>query len=132
MLRRDQQLGEMEALYGRSKSTFHNVFKDMTAAAQNMPCLMMEIKWPDALERKLHADFLIKWGHPDFPRVAHVVDGAKVTMRSPSRVAKGREKPHDAVHDAHHSRNKGLGYSHIVYCNFRGKIIRVGVADNLA
>ena len=41
MLRRDQQFGEMEALYGPSKSTFHNDFKDMTAAAQNMPCLMM-------------------------------------------------------------------------------------------
>ena len=41
MLRRDQQFGEMEALYGHSKSTFHNDFKDMTAAAQNMPCLMM-------------------------------------------------------------------------------------------
>ena len=45
------------------------------------------------------------------------------------QVGKGREEPHDAVHDAHHSRNKGLGYSHIVYCNFRGKIIRVSVAD---
>ena len=50
-------------------------------------CVSQEIKWPDALERKLHADFLIKWGHPDFPRVAYVVDGTKVTMRNPSRVS---------------------------------------------
>lgn len=41
MLRRDQQFGDMEAMYGPSKTMFHNDFKDMTAAAQNMPCLLM-------------------------------------------------------------------------------------------
>lgn len=34
-------------------------------------------------------------------------------------------EPHDAVHAANYSGNKGLGTSHIVYCNVRGKIIRV-------
>eukprot|EP00904_Undaria_pinnatifida_P010876 jgi/Undpi1/6919/HiC_scaffold_21.g09394.m1 len=53
MLRRDQQqFGQMEALYGPSKSTFHNDFKDMTAAAQNMPCLMM------IEQRKAHQDMI--------------------------------------------------------------------------
>ena len=39
--RRDQQFGDMEAMYGPSRTTFHKDFKDMTAAAQNMPCLLM-------------------------------------------------------------------------------------------
>ena len=37
------------------------------------------------------------------------------------QVGKGQEEPHDAVHDAHHSRNKGLGYSHIVYATSGAK-----------
>ncbi|CAM9611339.1 unnamed protein product [Laminaria digitata] len=125
MLRRDQQFGDMSLMYGPSKGTFHNDFKDMCAAAQNMPCLSLEIVWTGAVERKTHGEFLTEWGHPEFVRVAYIVDGTKVTMRNPSRVGKGQKEPHDAVHAAHHSRNKGLGYSHIVYCNFRGKIIRV-------
>lgn len=39
MLRRDTQFGEMEAMYGPCKSTFNHEYKDMTAAAQDMPCL---------------------------------------------------------------------------------------------
>ena len=58
---------------------------------------LQEIKWPTASERKLHADFLIKWGHPAFDRVAYIADGTKVTMRNPSRVSDVRFKRDSTV-----------------------------------
>lgn len=39
MLRRDVQFEDMSQKYGRSAGTWHNDFKDMTTAAQDMPCL---------------------------------------------------------------------------------------------
>ena len=41
------------------------------------------------------------------------------------QVGKGLPEPHDEVHNTHYSRNKGLGWSHSVFCNIRGKIIKV-------
>ena len=38
MLRRDTHFEEMSQKYGRSAGTWHNEFKDMTTAAQDMPC----------------------------------------------------------------------------------------------
>lgn len=39
MLSRDTLFEDMALAYGRCAGTYHNEFKDMTAAAQNMPCL---------------------------------------------------------------------------------------------
>lgn len=39
MLRRDTQFEDMAQKYGRSAETWSNEFRDMTIAAQNMPCL---------------------------------------------------------------------------------------------
>jgi len=41
------------------------------------------------------------------------------------QVGKGEEEPRAAVHAQNSSGNKGLGTSHIVYVNIRGKILRV-------
>ncbi|CAB1113471.1 unnamed protein product [Ectocarpus sp. CCAP 1310/34] len=125
MLRRDTLFEDMALAYGRCAGTYHNEFKDTTAAAQNMPCLQEEIQWPDAAERAAHCTFLQTWGHPDFPRVAYIADGTMVNMRNPAKVGKGQPEPHAPVHQANYSGNKGLGTSHIVYCNVRGKPIRV-------
>lgn len=43
MLRRDTLFEDMALAYGRCAGTYHNEFKDMTAAAQNMPSLQ-EVK----------------------------------------------------------------------------------------
>lgn len=40
ILRRDTLFQDMAEKYGRSPGTYHNEFKDMTTAAQNMPCLV--------------------------------------------------------------------------------------------
>ncbi|CAB1111941.1 unnamed protein product [Ectocarpus sp. CCAP 1310/34] len=42
MLRRDTLFEDMALAYGRCAGTYHNEFKDTTAAAQNMPCLQEE------------------------------------------------------------------------------------------
>ncbi|CAN0000888.1 unnamed protein product [Ectocarpus sp. 4 AP-2014] len=42
-----------------------------------------------------------------------------------TRVGKGQSEPHDPVHADNYAGNKGLGISHIVYCNVRGKILRI-------
>ncbi|CAN0184476.1 unnamed protein product [Ectocarpus fasciculatus] len=46
-------------------------------------------------------------------------------MRNLTEPKDGRSKVRRAVHGQHYSHNKGLGYSHIVYVNARGKPIRV-------
>lgn len=40
MLRRDTTFQDMAEKYGRCAGTYHNEFKDMTTAAQDMPCLV--------------------------------------------------------------------------------------------
>ncbi|CAB1103073.1 unnamed protein product [Ectocarpus sp. CCAP 1310/34] len=58
ILRRDTLFEDVALAYGRCAGTYHNEFKDMTAAAQNMPCLQVEIQWPEPAEQAAHCTFL--------------------------------------------------------------------------
>ncbi|CAM9942014.1 unnamed protein product, partial [Laminaria digitata] len=111
MLRKDLPFGDQEANYGPSKGTFSNDFFWLTIAAAGMEFLHEEIK---TLERATHGALLQEWGHPDMVKVVYIADGTKILMRNPSKVGRGLPEPHDEVHSMHYSRNKGLGWSHIV------------------
>ncbi|CAM9325512.1 unnamed protein product [Ectocarpus sp. 13 AM-2016] len=126
MLRRGCCFHEMTTLFGPGESTFCRDFLWMTIQAATLPCLVDEIAWPSMEERQAQAAFLAATFHPRLANVAYIADGTKgAAMRNPTEPKDGRPKVRRAVHGQHYSHNKGLGYSHIVYVNARGKPIRV-------
>ncbi|CAN0032734.1 unnamed protein product [Pylaiella littoralis] len=129
MLRQGNHFREIKVLFGPSASTFNRDLW-MTIQAQTCEFLNNEVSWPDADERMLQRDWLSAAVHPAFADEAYIADGTKAAeMRNPVKTRKEVLSQHTQVHNKHYSHNNGLGWSHIIYTNFRGMIIRVETID---
>ncbi|CAN0356970.1 unnamed protein product, partial [Ectocarpus sp. 12 AP-2014] len=78
-------------------------------------------------------EFLARVVHPELHNIGFIVDGTKSLMRNPAKPRDGvMPNPTEAVNDLHYSKNKGLGYTHQIYCNVRGKMIRLETGPGAA